>query len=69
MCCELKKGGNLYKREANTLILCEFLMTDFRLVWTAIIWNRCGIDQIFLSMTSYIWYIIHVILTVWQIPV
>ena len=32
MCCELKKGENLYKREVNTLILCEFLMTDFRLV-------------------------------------
>jgi hypothetical protein len=42
----VKEGGNLYKREVNTLILCEFLMIDFRLVWTVIIWNRCGIDQI-----------------------
>ena len=30
MCCELKEGENLYKREVNTLNLCEFLMTDFR---------------------------------------
>jgi hypothetical protein len=28
----VKEGGNLYKREVNTLILCEFLMIDFRLV-------------------------------------
>ena len=26
MCCELKKCENLYKREVNTLNLCEFLM-------------------------------------------
>ena len=25
MCCELKKWENLYKREVNTLNLCEFL--------------------------------------------
>ena len=64
-----KEGGNLYKRELNIFILCEFLMTDFRLAWIVIIWNRCGLDQMFLSMTSYIWYLICVILTVWQIPV
>jgi len=29
MCCELKKGENLYKREVNTLNWYEFLMTDF----------------------------------------
>jgi len=55
----VKEEVNLYKREVNTLIVCVFLMNDFRLVWTVVIWNRCGIDQIFLLMTSYIWYIIY----------
>ena len=36
MCCELKKEeNNLYTSEVNTLNLCEYLMTDIRLIWTA----------------------------------